>query len=334
MSGGPIKKRHHYVPVTYLKSFTGSDGMIRICRKDEPSTVLRQSPENVGFQKYYYSQPTPSGSVDHNRLEDFFSELEGRWPAIVDRLRCRQCVNAAIEDIFAFIALQRARVPAARDACEAILAAQVKAVHRRLDAEGKLPPMPKAFEHLLKHIEVAIDPHQSIHAMVQIIQGMAKLVERIGISALHNATDVPFSTSDNPVIWFDPSVPTGQLRPYTITPTGPIALIFPVTPDIVLYGHTSMHEHFARDGLLYGVMSNREDVEWINELTCRFAYQAVFASTDGFADVVARHADLSPVVDTQIVPVEGGEMMLSRFVFGQRRQKPKWQKRDTPAEGQ
>jgi hypothetical protein len=34
----------------------------------------------------------------------------------------------------------------------------------------------------------------------------------MGFYPMHNKTDVPFITSDNPVIWFDPSVKDADLR--------------------------------------------------------------------------------------------------------------------------
>jgi hypothetical protein len=43
-------------------------------------------PENIAFEKYYYSQPTPGGVQDNNRLEDFFGSVENWWPSIVEDL--------------------------------------------------------------------------------------------------------------------------------------------------------------------------------------------------------------------------------------------------------
>ena len=69
---------------------------------------------------------------------------------------------------------QRARVPAIRDATERIDAERTLARARRLDAAGKLPPKPKGFEDILSRVEVSINPHQAIHAMVPVAQGIAR----------------------------------------------------------------------------------------------------------------------------------------------------------------
>jgi hypothetical protein len=165
------KKRHHYIPKAYLKFFCNEQGKLRIYLKDHPGKLIYQSPDNTGFHKYYYSQSLPEGGKDHNTLENLLSVLEAK-PPIVERLGQRENINGNLEDIFAFIALQRVRVPASRDACEAMLAEMVKVTARLLAATGKLPAKPEGFEDILNHMEVSIDPHQSIHAMVDMIRGI------------------------------------------------------------------------------------------------------------------------------------------------------------------
>ena len=239
------KKRHHYVPKAYLKFFCDEAGKIRMYLKDDPDKVIHQAPDNVGFHKYYYSQPLPEGGMDHNTLEDVFSDIEAKWPPIVERLLQCENVNDSLMDIFAFIALQRVRVPAARDAAEKMLAELVKVTARRLDAMGKFPPKPKGFEDILDRVEVTIDPHQSIHAMGHMLQGIEQVFDQIGLSAIHNLTDIPFLTSDNPVIWFDPSIPESNMQPYVLQPGGPMVLLFPVAPNLMIFGHSSMRGKFA-----------------------------------------------------------------------------------------
>lgn len=322
------KKRHHYVPKAYLKSFCNGDGKLHVHRKDTPEKVLSLAPDNTGFHKYFYSQPTPEGSVDHDKLEDCFSECEAKWPDIVKKFRARENVNDRLGDIYAFIGLQRARVPAARDACEKVLAETVKATMRQMDAAGELPPPPEGFEGLLEHVDVAIDPHQSIYAMVDIIKGVGKLLGKIGIEVVHNDTGLPFLTSDNPVIWFDPSLSEEEMRPYAVSLDGPIVLLFPVAPDLLIYGDTSKQEQFAQHGLVYSKPNGIAAVESMNNLICRFAYESVFASKCGFEGLVKKHADTSPVIRTETIPAPNGQFLLHSFVWGKRTRKPKWKPRE------
>ena len=318
------KKRHHYVPKAFLRSFCDDTGKVLVYRKDNPSKAIPLSPDNTAFHKYYYSQPTPEGGKDHNALEDFFSKVEDKWPGIVDRLHRREDVNDSLEDIFQFIALQRARVPASRDAIEKIEGERTKAVARRLDAAGKLPPKPKGFEDILDHVVVRINPHQSIHAMPHIIQGAGQVFGRIGIGALHNKTTIPFLTSDNPVVWFDPSLQESDLQPYVLTPDGPVVLLFPVSPSLVIYGHTSILEQFVSEGVGIGDLPDVGFVETINRQVCRFAYEAIFARASGHERVIREHAALSPVPQFERIPAGEGEIVASQMVFGKRERKPKW----------
>ena len=275
------KKRHHYVPKAYLKSFCDNDGRVRIYRKDDPDRVFRSSPDQTAFHRYYYSQPRCGGDKDHETLENFFATVEGQWPDIVGRLSRRENLNEQLEVIFDFMALQRVRVPASRDAAEALLAETVVSTLRALDAAGQLPPKPEGHDDILDHVEVTIDPHQSIHAMVDMLRGTAAVFDRIGIGALHNSTGVPFLTSDNPVVWFDPSVQDELMRPYALATTGPVVLLFPVTPHLLIYGHSSMRDQFGRQGLRHLDEVDSGNVERLNRQICRFAYSAVFAQVPG-----------------------------------------------------
>lgn len=78
-----IRKRHHYVPVTYLRGFTNASGHLEVYRKDESDRPFLQRPEATGFERYYYSQTAENGSRDNVNIELAFSRVDGRWPRIV-----------------------------------------------------------------------------------------------------------------------------------------------------------------------------------------------------------------------------------------------------------
>lgn len=132
-----------------MKNFCDTEGKIRVYLKDHPGKVIHQSPDKLGFHKHYYSQPLPEGGKDHNSLEDLFSQHEARWPSIIKQLEKRANINDNLEDVFAFITLQRVRVPACRDAIEKMLATMVMTTAKRLDGSDKLPPKPKGFKDIL-----------------------------------------------------------------------------------------------------------------------------------------------------------------------------------------
>lgn len=317
-------KRHHYVPKAYLKSFCDDQGKLRVYRKDAPGAPLHQVPDATQFRKFYYSQPIPDGGQDNNTLEALFSSLETHWPGTVDKLHARGEVNDRLEYIFQFIALQRVRVPASRDAVESMLAQTVKDTMKTMLANGKMPPPPPGLEDLPNRVQVAIDPHRSIHAMVAMLKGIGELFSLVGFSAVHNNTNLPFITSDNPVLWFDPSLPFDEQRPYTLQPGGPVFLVFPVSPKLALIGSTQYKEFFGTHGLQHSDVPDEGMVYAINSQICRFAYEAVITQASGWEDLIAEHAGVSPVHEAVNVPMAKGLANIHRMAFGPRAAKPKW----------
>ncbi|ORL68378.1 hypothetical protein B7H19_15610 [Pseudomonas putida] len=319
------KKRHHFVPQTYLESFCNPAGRILVYRKDGDGTPLPLVPNATQFQRYYYSQPKPDGGRDNNTLEDFFSEYESAWQPLVKKLEARVDINDDLETLFSFMALQRARVPACRDAVERTLAATVKNVAKQMYQDGHLPPLPTEYPNLLEDLEVAIDPHQSIHAMVVIIQAMGPLIDSLGWVVFHNNSETPFLSSDNPVAWFDPSLPFAEQKPYGIIPNGPVVVQFPVSPRLVLIGATEYRDIFISKGLIHADAPSDEWVKGVNAQTCRFGYEAVLASTESQEQMISDFADISPVLTSQSLLVNDSRMILHSMEFGRRSEKPKWQ---------
>ena len=150
------------------------------------------------------------------------------------------------------------------------------------------------------------------------------MLDQLGIGVLHNMTDIPLLTSDNPVIWFDPSVPRAKMRPYMLQIGGPVTLLFPVAPNLMIYGNSSMREQFAYSGFRHRELSDRRSVKIMNRLICRFAYKAVFAQRAGQEALIHKHADVSPVLRTKALPVDQSGTVFHQYVFGKRERKPKW----------
>ena len=175
------KKRHHYVPKAYLRAFCDNDGKLWAFAKDEPSAPFRASPGGIAHERYYYSQPLSGGGQENEQLENLFSTIESEWPPIVARWLGGDPANDKLEVVFQFIATMCTRIPAARDAIEAWLANSVKETGRHLERRGKLPPMPAELSRGWDDVVVSIDPHQSLHAMVPLIQGIAQVFDAIGL---------------------------------------------------------------------------------------------------------------------------------------------------------
>jgi len=218
------------------------------------------------------------------------------------------------------MSLMRVRVPAMRDMIEMSRAEQVKATARLLDRKGMLPTMPEGFEDLLDHMTVSIDPHQSLHAIPTLLKGFNLILNQLSFEIIHNRTDIAFLSSDNPVIYFDPSMSEVSLLPYQVCPPlGLIEFLFPIDTQTTLRGRT------GRLSLRHLAITDRQIIKRINRFVARFAYRFVFSRDRNHGALIAKFAGESPVLkSTTLQGPTGEEAVFLECVFGRRPTKPKW----------
>lgn len=324
----PNKKRGHYIPATYLRGFCDSADRVWAYRKDEPTKPLHVSPGNIAFEKYYYAQPKPDGSTDFNSIENFFQTIETTWPGTLTALRTRQDgVDLAVA-IFQFLAMMRTRIPATRDAVELALAHGVRTLVEQFDKEEELPPPPPGLENFLEIMEVSIDPHQSIHAIPDLLRELGQVLENVGIEILHNQTDLSFISSDNPVAYFDPDISEEKMLPYNVRPPKrSVELFFPLDSQTVLRGSSDLRRSFGTNGLDHRALTDVAEIKRINRIQARFGYRFIFADSQTHTALVQKYALHSPVPDFRNIAQDGGRMLLSQMVFGKRPKKAKWKRR-------
>lgn len=160
--------------------------------------------------------------------------------------------------------------------------------------------------------------------MPHLMEGIGQVFSRVGIGVLHNKTTVPFLTCANPVVWFDPAVLETDFEPYVLKPGGPVVLLFPVSPSLVIYGHTSILEQFVSSGLGHADLADSNFVEMINRQVCRFGYQAIVARNAGQEQRIREHAAVSPTVCFERISASKGEVVTFQMIFGKRECNPKW----------
>ncbi len=314
-----MAKRHHYVPVTYLKGFTDNDGKLLVYRKEEPDKPFRQQPKATGFERYYYSQIAENGTRDDDRLEQLFSEVESRYPRIVAALERREATFPDAPHLITFVSLMRVRGPGFRDMVELERANTVKSTLRVMMERGNIDPPP--CELSLDDIAVSIDPHQSLMAMAAGLSATAELLQGLHFDVLHNATTMPFITSDNPVIYFNPAKPEPQIQPYNLDQEGRLELIFPISPSMLLRGRRKP----VRTDIGHRKISDLKFIKRANRLICRFGYKTIFASRPGSDHLISSNAAHSPVPRFDEVPDGNGGVINSiQMIFGPRPDKAKW----------
>lgn len=323
------KKKHHVVPASYLAGFVDGAGKLYEYRKDDPEKPNYNIPKAVGHRRYYYSQPKPDGGRDHNSLEDLFDrELESKWNGVCSKIR--EGIRLSPNDLrvlLGFVTMLRVRVPAARDSVEHRLAESVKTSFLLLDSMGEFSPRPPQLEgiDLAKILKISIDPHKSIHAMVDMMRGFGAVIDAVGFRIFENKTSIPFLTSDNPVANFDPDVPEEKMLPYAISPNlRRIELIFPIDKKYVLHGHSDYRVSYVYDGIVYEALDDKACVKRFNRLICKFGYEKIFSCNREHEALIIKYSPLSPVAKIDSIPHNKGVYLLDTQVFGKRTKLPKW----------
>jgi hypothetical protein len=321
------KKRHHFVAESYLSAFCNGDGKLCVYFKDKAGEFQFIRPDAIAFEKFYYSQPIPGGGKDNNSLEDFFSKIETQWSPLVRKIERREGISKNDKiNLLQFVLLHRVRVPAARDAAEKILAERVKMEALQLVASGAISSPPESLGDLSETLRVAIDPHMSIHAMVSMAEGMAKVFDAIGFELLENQTGQEFITSDNPVIFFDPTVSLSLIEPYNISRSRlDIEFMFPISPRLMLWGHSALRGAQGQyNSIPRRSLTDTVFVERANMLATRFGYRFVFSKTGDHYPIVKRFSGRSPGTFGIHLKTARGRAVRVQSMFSKRQAKPKW----------
>lgn len=324
-------KLHHYVPQVYLRRFRNASGRLIAYRKDDPTHPHPKLPKEVGAQNNYYTQPLADGSFDRG-LENFFQITEDLWPAIVESFEVEgQLPQLLIEPFYQFMGAMKVRGPASRDPAELAYAEHVRMAGELMEQRGELPVPPPGLEEALKikNLILSVNPHQSIHALPHMLTGFARVIDQLGFCLVRNETAFNLITSDNPVVYFDPTIPEDHLRPYAIKNGPPIELLFPITPKLLIVGHSDWAGPYSHTHFRVMRCQNANIIRRANRFIARFGYREVYSTDRAHDSLIVKWAAESPIVRNTALETNGGKVVITQWVFGARPTKPKW-KRSTP----
>ena len=322
--GAPAKKRHHYVATTYLDGFTTPEGKLWTYFLDNPLNPRPSRPEAVGYSNYYYSQLRPDGTRDDNSFEDLWSAIETVWPETMVAIRGGRVSPATSFNVLGMVGITGVRVPAARHRHELLLAAKMRAEAKALERAGVLPKELQRYAGQLDTVPVGINPQQSIPTMMTDLRRFGDLCFQIGFEVVHNDTDLPFITSDNPVAIYDPRSPPGQRRPYEYERQ--VELICPLDASTLLRGHSRIRP--VNEISRHVRISDRSAIARLNNTLAQFAYGLVLASDRSSDGVIALQANRCPTLSIKVVETPKGGDIIWRHVFAPRPQLPAYI--DTP----
>lgn len=292
----PPRKRHHYVPVTYLRGWAGGDENVLAYPADTPGKCLRVKPDEIGFEKYYYSIEREDGSRDHDSFEDLFGSVESHWPEVLAALEAGMIGPGEAHWLYSMMTLMRTRGPAARTFNESVMAVEMRTGIKVFADLGKLPEKLVQYEDQLDTVPIAVNPQQTLARMSGDMKRFGDLMRPLGFEVIVNETESPFITSDNPVAYYDAADP-GIRIPYYESQS--LELYFPLTGTHVLHGSPKL----LRQGPLPRFRGVRDPsrVKAINRITARFAYRFGFARDNSAADLIKQHSGTSPVAHVRVV---------------------------------
>lgn len=310
----PIKKRHHYLSETYINGFAGDGGRVWAYRAEEPERPALSRPNAVGFRNYYYSQALPTGGKEHHRFEELWGAIETVWPDTLRAVVSKELSEAISFNVLGMATVLRARVPAARERNELLMAAKLRTDAQRLEEAGALPEGLERYAGQLDHVPVGINPEQTIGTMMDDMRAFGDLCFKLGFEVLHNRTSTPFITTDNPVCFYDPEVPRHLRRPYEYRKE--LELIFPLDAWRLLRGSTRLAP--VNSIIRHRGLSDPAGVRQMNRTIAQFGYGLYIARDRSADELVRRYAGLCPTVEPYVFEGERSFFVYGAHIFGPR----------------
>lgn len=331
-------QQHHYIPDTYLQNFCDRNERLWLYDKWEGRS-FETTPGKALRERSYYAQPDYANKKLNHNIEHFFSrKVENPWPQIIEALGRRERHARLRTDFFLFLIALKVRVPNARKSIEYCLQQSVRIFAEHID-DAKLRSSTAAIVSSINRnlgttyggmdelyeagiIDIKIDPHRSLLAMVDLAKGFARLFERLQPSLLVNETGLAFDTNDNPVIYFPADQTPDRCSPYQYRKDEPFELIFPITSTLCLYHHSRWPR--PPYPFSYTAMRDIGFVKRANAFIQAFADRYVVSSSQFAADV-ASIPNTCPRPVVHRLPGPRGELVLYNFEMGKPLKLPKWE---------
>lgn len=204
-----------------------------------------------------------------------------------------------------FISAQLTRVPLYLNAVTEILRQRISSVSDNI--ENSVDPLfsdafneqegrrPENFSELVNHgyININIDPHLSLISLPYLIRSIPIFQDGSGFDRpkiIHNKTELPFLTSDSPVVFYTEKKNFSDIRPYDIELGSRFVFILPISSSMAI-----VNRSFIKKGATHCEISDRNVIHSINRSIARFAYRFVVSSDKAFSESYGRrYAEICP----------------------------------------
>lgn len=313
------KKDHHYVPRFYLGGFLESgESQLWVYEKGK-TKPFRSSPENTGFQKYYYGFERPDGKRDTNTIEDMYSKVEQSAATEINKIARRETIDGqAKANLAYFIAFQITRVPRFRKHLESVDREAVKHLAHRLASSPEYFASTKcSYEEetgksldytydecktfVEQGIRVKIRSESSLPIALLLPQTMWRNIAEMKWQYLIAPWRQKFITTDNPVFYCNPSRPSADVFDTGLMDRN-VELTLPVTREVALIARW-----FGKQGY---TKANESQVKRVNRNSILGCSRFVFSGTnESWIPLVMRKLAKHPSRDA-----ENAETMARRIL--------------------
>lgn len=211
--------RHHFVAQGFLRGFAASDDSSRnfiwVYDKRAGRAPKKKSVRSIAWLPNYYAQEREDGSPDLDAVETALARtIDNEIPLILNRITpaIGQQVTLSPEDkgaVAFFVGLSLTRVPSFRDGINAMRSqiAQI-GMSYEMERDSRLSELVKKYG-----VKVEAKPWVSLKPMIEMAQLIAASALAKSWQFFVAPTNMPFVTSDNPVIFSGGAVGLSQIGP-------------------------------------------------------------------------------------------------------------------------
>ncbi len=304
------KLNNHYIPATYLYAFSDQRFKrkekrvqpINTFNKNDLSIFTKECINHTATRKGFYINEKPKEGENPNLWEDNHSNYaEKFWfDEVYNPLSTKNVENHSRmkENLLLHIANQVTRTPLFYDetTCLEHLAKQSGVVWQSNDYEDCSFKRQKN-----EYMELIF------LSIIKYLKGTTRKASQWTV--LTNESDIPFCTSDNPVILY-----SSLDEPYKNTKDY-YTLYFPLSSKMMLrvYALSMKDKRFDSDigkqeGVINFVEIGEDEVRQLNSIIIKYAYREVYTSADSLIPICHNLNHHSPTLNTLIPPVEFQEM--------------------------
>lgn len=281
------KKRHHYIPVFYLRGFVNRDGCLWVYDKDGKG-MFESSAEGIAYEKNYFSFITPQGEKDSETVENMMMNLESEFSKTVTKII--NCEELSVNDriTFAiFVSSMMVRVPNMRDNIRKSTAEMIKhisvfmASHKEnfermmgryeKDTGNKVGMSLEEFRLWMLNPDnyiVDVDSQYAIGMALSLLEGFAKVLFQMKWAFINATDDYKYITSDNPLNYIDPTHNPQSFYGVGLANKN-IEVSLPLSRNVCAFGSWKYREGY--------IQGTNQHVKHLNRMTVTASVKFVFA---------------------------------------------------------